>query len=479
MGFSPLVPWCAARQGVRMMGHVGTIGGPPLHPVKTDTLVVGAGLAGLCVARSLIERGRDVLVVEARPRVGGRLFPVSLDNGISADLGGQWHGPGQQRIIALAAELGVESYKTHTSGKASYEFMGRTGRYGGAAPLAESLGFLGAIWGSARLSRLARNLERQTGWQAPLPELQNKSLGEWIDRHVCPNSARHLLRFMFQGLFCCSPDDVSLLLALYCLAKCESLEHMVGIDGGCQERQFIGGTQALIESLSRALKPRILLEMPVARIEQDSTGALVSGRGFRIHASRVVVTIPPPLSSKIEFVPELPSERKDALSRLTMGSVVKCILLYDRPFWREKGLSGEMWSGTGPLTGTYDTSVPGSKHGMLTGLAAGPHAVALAALMPEHRRQLILSSLLPHFGSQAGSPLEYRDQVWSDEPWTQGGYSAHLGAADFTPAFCSRHEPFGVLHWAGTETAASWPGYMEGAIESSERVVREVTGTTR
>lgn len=450
-----------------------------MHPVKTETLVVGAGLAGLCVARSLMQRGRDVLVVEARPRIGGRLFSVPLDTGISADLGGQWHGPGQKRIIALASELGVESYKTHTRGKASYQFMGRTGRYRGAAPLTESLGFLGASWGSFKLSRLSRHVERRAGWQAPLPGLQNQSLGDWIERHVYPKSAQCLLRFMFQSLFCCSPDDVSLLLALYCLAKCESLEHMLSIDGGCQERQFIGGTQALIERISHALKPGILLGMPVERIEQDSRGALVSGGGFEIRASRVVITVPPPLCSRIEFIPELPGARKGALSRLTMGSVVKCTLVYERPFWREAGLSGEMWSDTGPLTGTYDTSVPGATRGILTGLAAGPHAVALAGLAPEDRRRLILSSLLPQFGSRAASPLEYRDQVWSDEPWTQGGYSAHLGAGDFTPAFCSRHEPFGVLHWAGTETAASWPGYMEGAIESSERVVREVTGTAR
>lgn len=460
-------------QGVTSQGH-GSGG-----RTQTDILVVGAGLAGLCTARALSRRGRDVLIVEARPRIGGRLVSLPLGADDCADLGAQWHGPGQERIIALASELGLSCHETHTSGKTAYQLLGRAGRYAGAAPWRESLAFIGASRGGGKLSRLSRAVERRTAWQTPCPELQGMSLGGWIERHVWPTSARHLLRFMFQSLLCCSPDEVALSLALFCLAKSGSLEHMLGTGGGCQERQFTGGAGELVERLGDALKPRVLLGMPVTRIEQDGGGALVSGAGFEIRAKRVVLTLPPPLLSELQLTPELPSPRTRLLSRLRMGSVVKCVLLYERPFWREQGLSGETWSDSGPLTSTYDTSAPGSERGVLTGLAAGPHATALAALTPEDRRQSILRSLQPQLGSRVTSPLEYRDQVWMDEPWTRGGYSAHLGAEEFTSAFCSRHEPFGVLHWAGTETAAAWPGYMEGALESSERVVRELSDTGR
>jgi monoamine oxidase len=203
----------------------------------------------------------------------------------------------------------------------------------------------------------------------------------------------------------------------------------------------------------------------------------VSGDRFEVRARRVVLTAPPQLVAEIDFTPTLPSARKRTLSQLKMGAVVKSALLYERPFWRDQGLSGEMWSDLGPLTGTYDTTEPGCAQGLLTGLATGPHAAALGAMTAEARRQHILAGLVPHFGERAASPLEYRDQVWSAEVWTRGGYAAHLGAGQFTPAYRSLHEPVGVLHWAGTETAAAWPGYMEGAIESSERVVRELTST--
>jgi monoamine oxidase len=292
---------------------------------------------------------------------------------------------------------------------------------------------------------------------------------------VRPASARQVLRFGFQSLFCCDPDQVSLLLALYCIQRCGSLEHMLGIEGGAQERQFNRGTQGLLDPLCRDLESRILLEKPVERIRHDGVGALVSGQGFEVTARRVVIAIPPPLVCRIELAPELPSARRQLLEQLTMGSVIKYVVVYERPFWREQGFSGEMWSDRGPLTGCYDTSLAASAPGILTGFASGPHAIRLAAEAPARRRQLILSELAEHFGEQASLPLDYREQVWADEVWTRGGYTAHLGAGQFTPAFCARQAPVGVLHWAGTETAEAWPGYMEGAIESSERVVRELT----
>jgi monoamine oxidase len=414
-------------------------------------------------------------VLEARSRVGGRLLSAQLDDGARVDMGAQWHGPGQHRLIALAAELGVESYPTHTTGATSYRFMGRGGRYRGAGPTRELFGLLGAGWGGLRLSRLARQLERQAAWQTPPPALREQSLGAWLDRHVRPASACQVLRFAFQSLFCCDPDQVSLLLALYCLERCGSLEHMLGIQGGAQERQFNLGTQALLDPLCRDLESRILLDQPVEKIRHDGAGALVSGPGFELAARRVVIAIPPPLVCRIELAPELPIARRQVLEQMTMGSVIKCVVVYERPFWRERGFSGEMWSDRGPLTGCYDTSLPGSARGVLTALASGPHATRLAAEAPERRRQLILSELVAHFGEQAALPLDYREQVWAEELWTRGGYTAYVGAGQFTPAFCARQAPLGVLHWAGTETAEAWPGYMEGAIESSERVVRELT----
>lgn len=447
-----------------------------MSPKSVDLLVVGAGLAGLCVARAMARRGEDVLVLEARARVGGRLASQTSRSGVSLDLGGQWHGPGQQRIIDLASELGLETYETHTAGKTRYELLGRAGSYRGPAPLSAPLAFGGATWGLSRLSRLAGKWGRQTPEQvASAATLDDKSLGAWISDNVWPASARHLVRFMFRSLFCWDPDDISLLLAVDWLSRCGPVEHLLSVEGGSQERQFVGGTARLTERLASELAPRILLEKPVRRIRRDSDGAWVSGNDFELRARRVVIAVPPPLVQEIELTPKLDRSRTQVLSRLAMGSVVKCAIVYERPFWREQGLSGETWSDEGALTGTYDTSAPGSGHGVLTCLAAGAQSARLAALTPQQRRELVLSWLVRHLGSNAASPLEYLDQVWSEEAWSRGGYSAHLPPGNLMPAFRTLHEPVGVLHWAGTETAASWPGYMEGAIESSERVVAELS----
>jgi monoamine oxidase len=282
------------------------------------------------------------------------------------------------------------------------------------------------------------------------------------------------MRLTLEGVLCCDPDRVSLLVLVYAIGKSGSLQHMLAVKGGAQERQLTWGTQHLIEALTRSLCAKIHLNHAVRHIEHDPSGATVSGDGFTLTAKYVVVSVPGPLVKTITFDPPLDPQRQELVDRLEMGSVVKCVVQYASPFWRDFGLSGALWSDRGPADIAYDTSPPDSPRGHLSVIATASRAQYLRTLTPNTRRVAVLDSLVRHFGKPAREYLDYADKVWADDPWARGGYAAHLPPGSFTRGMAPYQCPEGVLHWAGTETAMEWPGYMEGAVEAGERAASEI-----
>ena len=169
----------------------------------------------------------------------------------------------------------------------------------------------------------------------------------------------------------------------------------------------------------------------------------------------------------------------DLVRRMKMGSVVKCVALYARPFWRERGTSGHFWTNRGPVSFGYDTGTPAGSYGKLTAFAVARGAEALAKLDAGERKRVVLAELVRFFGAEAASPVAYRDVVWTDEEWSGGGYTAHTPPGSLADGDACLREPLGVLSWAGTETSTEWAGYMEGAVESAERAAREVDARLR
>jgi monoamine oxidase len=447
--------------------------------IPVDVAIVGAGLAGLATARQLFERQRSVVVLEARERLGGRLESQRFPGSIVVDLGGQWIGPGQHRVLALQRELGLASHETFTPGRTLFEFQQRLGSYDGPLPWSYPLAFLGVARGIAKLERLAKKLpldERQ--WLATeTASLDAQSVATWIDREVWPERARILLRFALEAMFCCDLREVSLLLALFGISRCGSLEHMLAVKGGAQERQFTAGTEQLVQCLAAPVREHVRFGSAVERIEQSGTCVRISGAGFDVRAKHAVVAIPAPLLKRIEFVPALDPRRTAVIDAMRMGSVVKFALVYERTFWRERGFSGQVWQASGPLGGSYDTTPEDCDYGLLSALSAAGAADHLSALPPVARRAAVLTALAQHLGPDALTPRHYAERLWNDELWTGGGYGPHMPAGSFA-GFAPLRAPHGLVHWAGTETAQEWPGYMEGALESAERVVRELLART-
>jgi len=213
----------------------------------------------------------------------------------------------------------------------------------------------------------------------------------------------------------------------------------------------------------------------VQRVERGTQAVRLTGVGFELTAKRAVITIPPPLVMNIHFSPALEPERARLIAAFRMGSVFKAIVVYARPFWRDGRSNGQLWQASGPLAGTYDITPENSAHGVLAVLSAASAAEALHRQAPAERRATVLAAVAQHFGSAAQSPLHYAERCWSEEPWSGGGYAAYLGPGHFAHGMAALRSPCGHLHWAGTETALEWPGYMEGALESAERVLAELS----
>jgi len=192
-----------------------------------------------------------------------------------------------------------------------------------------------------------------------------------------------------------------------------------------------------------------------------------------VHARRAIVAIPPTLSGHIRYEPKLPAERALLLQRLPAGSTWKIALVYDEPFWRSDGLSGQSLAIRSSLPVTIDACGATTPPGILNTFACGPHGHELARLAPAARRQFVIDEMRSRFGPKAERVRDYAEQSWADEEWTRGCFMAHYAPGVLTQLGHVLRDPVGRLHWAGTETSPVMNGFIDGAVRSGERAAHE------
>jgi monoamine oxidase len=449
--------------------------------VETDVVIVGAGFAGLEAARALHERGLRVELLEARDRVGGRVHTVKLEDGTWLDLGGQWFGPSQERCYRLARELGKRTYPMFLEGKNLLRYKQRLLRYRGTVPIVPDPVAIPLIgWALFRLDAMSRSISLEAPWaSAGAEELDAQTVESWLRRNVPNEGARTLVRIGLETVYACDLADLSLLHALFYIRSAGNLDKLLSAEGGAQQDRVDGGMQPLAEALAATLGERLHLEQPVHRIEQRDDGVTVRAARLTVNAKRAIVAIPPTLAGRIHYEPALPAARDQLTQRAPMGSCVKCIAVYDTPFWRARGLSGQAVSDEGPIHVTFDASPPSGRPGVLMGFLEGRAARELTDAGPEERKRRVLACFEREFGPEARSPRHYVDRAWAEEEWSRGCYAAMLPPGVWTSFGHALRRPVGRIHWAGTETATEWNGYIEGALQSGERAAREVAQAER
>jgi monoamine oxidase len=448
--------------------------------LDVDVAVVGAGLAGLTAAHALGEAGCSVAVLEARDRVGGRVVSEPGAGGALFELGAQFVGPGQRRIAALARSLGVETFPTHAEGLSVLELAGRRHRFPGIAPRINPAVLLDVARGRARLERMARRVPVEAPWTAPrAAEWDRQSFGAWIERHTLTSGARTFFTLAVQAVWSVDPEEVSLLHVLFYAHAAGGLAALLETEGGGQERRFDGGAALVPERLAGRLGESVRLSSPVRRIAASEDGLSLAADELEVRARRAVVAVPPALADRIEFEPPLGGRRAQLHQRMGLGTVAKCIAVYAEPFWREDGLSGQGGSDRGPVDVTFDVSPRAGRPGMLLGFVQSGHARALAERAPEERRAAVLEAFGRLFGDRARRPEAYAERFWAEEEWTRGCPAGIFGPGAWTAFGPALRAPIGRLHWAGTETATAWMGYMDGAVQSGRRAAREVLRALR
>lgn len=440
-----------------------------------DVLVVGAGLAGLVAARELAARGRSVLVIEARDRVGGRVVGHPIGDGKVVEMGGQWAGPGQDRILALAAELGVPTFRTYDDGAKVLHFGGRRRTYTGAIPRISPLVLADVGRAQARLEALAKRVPTEQPWTAPsAARADGQTFETWLRRNAATRGGRALLALAVQAVLACEPADVSLLHVLFYSRSGGSFQRLIDTTGGAQQDRFTGGSQLIADRLAEGLGVKMIrLNSPVRRITASCGQVIAATDSGEVTGKRIIVTAPPALAGRIEYSPALPLRRRQLTQRAPMGSVIKCHAIYDEPFWRADGLCGQA---TGDGTGAgvvFDNSPPDGSPGVLLGFVEGDEARRLGAASAAERRDAVVGSFVRYFGQRASKPSGYVELDWQQEEWSGGCYGTLFGPSVWTRYGQALREPAGPIHWAGTETATTWCGYMDGAVRSGERAAAE------
>lgn len=437
-------------------------------------LVVGAGLSGLAAARHLAAQGREVVVLEARDRVGGRTEGHVLDDGTPLELGGQWIGPTQNRMYALVEELGLEHFRTHNDeGDLLLELGGRRSRlkpHRGATPRLGPFALADLAQGLARFTRLANRVSLAAPWESPDAErLDGQTFETWIRRNLRTPTGRAYFRVACEAVFSAESTDLSLLHALFYAHSGTDFETLISVDRGAQQDRIVGGSVRIAQSMADRLGDRVHLGAPVRTLTQADDGVRVTTRhGETYEGSHVIVTLPPTLAGRLEYDPPLPSWRDQLTQRLPAGSVMKVYAIYDEPFWRADGLNGQAASDTGPVKVTFDNSPPSGTPGVLMGFVEAGDGRRLARRTPEERRAAVLSCFVRYFGPRAGNPREFLERDWMAEEFSRGCYGAHFTPGVWTHYGPALREPVGRIHWAGAECSPVWNGYMEGAVRSGE-----------
>jgi monoamine oxidase len=442
-------------------------------------LVIGAGLSGLAAARRLHSSGVEVIVLEARSRVGGRTEGGTTADGTPVELGGQWIGPTQTRMYALVEELGLDTFPTFNTGKHVIQLGGKQSRMAskrGAVPKLNPFVLADLLQGMTRFQRLADKVPLDQPWTAPgAAALDNQTFESWIRRNLRTPTGRAYFRVATEAVFSAESGNLSALHALFYAHSGTDLEGLLSTDRGAQQDRIVGGSVRISETMADGLGDRVRLGVPVRRVEYGGGGVVATTRGGDVvEAERAIVTLPPTLAGRLEYEPILPSWRDQLTQRLPAGSVIKLCAVYEEPFWRSEGLTGQAASDEGPIKVTFDNSPPGGRPGVLMGFMEANDGRAAARLTPEERKQAALGCFVRYFGPRAARPLDYLERDWMAEEFSRGCYGAHFTPGvwgDFGPALTA---PIGRLHWAGAECSPVWNGYMEGAVRSGEQTADDV-----
>jgi monoamine oxidase len=269
-------------------------------------------------------------------------------------------------------------------------------------------------------------------------------------------------------------SEASLLHLLYLTHSHGSIDTLFSIENGAQENMVNGGAGSIARRIADQLGGSVRLNAPVRSITQADDRVLVAGDEVAVAAGNAVVSVPPALALEIAFDPPLPEDRTALYRNAIGGWETKTLVVYDEPFWRAAGYSGQTAEPRSAAEVTLDAGPSSGSPGVIASFTFGPVAERLASLDAGVRRKAVLDALAARLGPRAANPAEFIETSWWTEAWSRGCSMAHFTLGTLTRYGHLLREPFGRVHWASTETATVSHGAIDGAVRSGERVAAEI-----
>lgn len=435
-----------------------------------DTIIIGAGFAGIAAAKKLHEAGKSFVILEARDRIGGRTLTQSLDCGATIDLGAQWIGPDQHLVWEWVKSTNTPTYECYDSGNNILSLNQKISQYKGTIPKIDLISLIGLGLAINKFNKLSSQISLDAPWTHPkAKKWDGMTVANWLDKQMLTSKAKTIFAIGVETVFAAEPDEISFLGALFYAHSGKNLDSLLAVTGGAQQTLLVNGAQQLLKDVAQSFESSILLNHPVSKIELNANSITVRTKSGEFSARHCIVTLPPALMNTISFEPMLPQMKAQLYQRMPMGAAMKCFCIYKNPFWRTKGFSGQIVTDDHPVRVTFDCSKSDDSHGILLCFVEGQAARDFIDLPPAERQQQILEGLAKYLGSEALLPIEYIDKCWTEEEFSRGCYAGLMPPGVLSKFKDTIRQPFQNIRFAGTETATQWNGYLDGAIQSGYR----------
>ncbi|MCS3842803.1 putrescine oxidase [Microbacterium sp. AK031] len=448
--------------------------------ITRDVLIVGAGAAGLTAANDLRKAGLSVAVLEARDRVGGRLWTDVID-GAMLEIGGQWVSPDQDALKEAIEDLGLSTYSRYREGESVYigpsgELTRFTGDIFPVAPETEKI----MVELIEKLDQMVAGIDPDRPWAHPDAEaLDEISFEQWLAVQTDDQEARDNIALFIAGAMLTKPAHAfSTLQALLMAASAGSFSNLVDADFILDER-IIGGLQQVPLLLAERLGDDVLLNQPVRTLKWGDAGVTATTDEVTVRARFAILAHAPVLYNRISFIPPMPRRQHQLHQHLSMGFVIKVHAVYDRPFWREQGLSGTAFSPYEVAHEAYDNTNHGDERGTLVGFVSDTHADGVFELSAEKRKERILESLSHYYGPETKNPVVYYESDWGSEEWTRGAYAASFDLGGLHRYGKDLRTPVGPIHFACSDLAGAGYQHVDGAIRMGHLVAADIVEASR